>query len=114
MGFLALLVISFLVCIPAWYVARKRHSWYGWDYATVFAPIPIWLSLAIIQVGANSMSNLVELLILGAFVPLAVSARVFLLDRWWKNQLRNSLVILVICTVVLPLGLRLAMPALPE
>lgn len=108
------LMVSFLICVPAWYVARKRQTWYGWDYGTVFAPIPIWLALAIVQIGSNSMSNLVEVLILAALVPLAVSARIFLLDRWWGNPMRNSLVMLFICTVVLPLGLRLTMPELAE
>jgi hypothetical protein len=114
MVFLILLAVSFLLCIPAWYFARKRHSWFGWDYATVFAPMPIWFTLAIAQVGAKGMSNLMELLIIAAFVPLAVSCRVFLLDQQWNNPTRNSLVIFFLCCVVLPLGLRLAMPALPE
>src|SRR5947207_2998047 len=114
MGFLILLALSFLLCIPAWYVARKRESWFAWDYATVFAPMPIWLALAVVQIGAKRMSNLVELLIVAAIVPLAVSARVFLLDSKWSNPTRNSLGVLFFCVVVLPLALRLAMPALPE
>lgn len=94
MGFLILLASSFLLCIPAWYVARKRRSWFAWDYATVFAPMPIWLVLAVIQVGAKSMSNLVELLVIAAAVPLAVSVRVFWLDGKWNDPTRNSLGVL--------------------
>ena len=114
MGFLIWLASSFSLCIPAWYVARKRQSWFEWDYATVLAPIPIWFALALARIGAQSMANLVEVLIIAAFVPVAVSCRVFLLDGKWNNPTRNSLAVFLLCGVVLPLGLRLAMPELSE
>ncbi len=113
MEFLALLATSGLLCVPAWYVARRRKSWFGWDYVSVFAPMPFWYALFILQIGAQSLSNLVELLIVGAFVPMAVSCRVFLLDRISQNSIRSSVLTCAICLVV-PLGLRLGMPLLPE
>lgn len=35
MGFWILLTMSFLLCIPACFAARKRQSWFARDYATV-------------------------------------------------------------------------------
>lgn len=108
------LTSSFSLCIPAWYVARKRQSWFVWDYATVFAPMFIWFALALAQVGNQGMSNLVELFVIAAVVPLAVSCRVFLLDRKWNDPTKNSIVIFTLCCIVLPLGLRLTIPILSE
>jgi hypothetical protein len=113
MEFLILLVVMALLCLPAWYVARKRQSWFGWDYATVLGPLPFWYALAVSRVGSASMSNLIELLVVAAFVPLAVSGRVFVADRILKQPMRWSLVVCGTCFLV-PLILRLAMPAIPE
>lgn len=113
MEFLISLAITVLLCMPAWYVARKRESWFGWDYATVLGPLPFWYALALANVGSASMSNLIELLVVAAFVPLAVSGRVFVADPLSKQPMRWSLVVCGMCSLV-PLILRLAMPALPE
>ena len=57
MELLVLLLVSCLLCVPAWYVARERRSWSGWDYATVFGPIPAWFALSVVQIGSQSLSN---------------------------------------------------------
>ena len=113
MEFLLLLVLSSLLCVPAWYVARGRRSWFWCDYATVLGPMLLWYALSILQVGPQSLSNLIELLVIGAFVPIAVSCRVFLLDRLSKSAMRSSLLTSAVC-FVLPLVLRLAVPPLSE
>ena len=71
-----LLIVSSVLCAPAWYVARQRRSWFWWDYATVFGPMLFWYALAVMQVGPQGLSNLIELLVVGAFVLVAVSCRV--------------------------------------
>lgn len=113
MEFLILLVASVLLCVPAWYIARKRKSWFGWDYATVLGPLPFWYVLAIARIGSQSLSNLIELVIVAAFVPLAVWSRVFVVDRVSKEPARSSLIACGVCFLV-PLVLRLAMPTLAE
>ena len=107
-------VTGFLLCVPAWYVARRREAWFGWDYLGVFLPLPLWFAFVITQIGQPSMSNfLVELLIIAAFVPLALSLRIFLLDRWFKNHEHSAMAMCAVC-LVFPLVVRLAMPYLPE
>ena len=113
MEFLILLVVSSLLCVPAWYFAQKRKSWFEWDYGTVFGPAPFWYALSIAGVGHQSLGNLIELLIVATFVPLAVSWRIFFLDKLLKNPIRSSLIIGAVC-FILPLVLRLTMPLLPE
>lgn len=113
MAFIILLVVSPVLCVPAWYVAQKRKSWFAWDYGTVFGPTVCWYALSIAGVGHQSMGNLIELLIVAAFVPLAISFRIFFLDKLLNNPLRSSLIIGAVC-FILPLVLRLTMPQLPE
>ena len=103
-----------LLCVPAWHVARKTQRWYGWDYAAVLGPIPFWFMLMSMRIGPMSLSNLfVELLATAAFVSVAVSLRVFLVDRYFRDTRRSSIIVCAIC-FALPLVLRLAMPGIPE
>jgi len=75
--------------------------------------MPFWYALSILQIGSQSLGNLIELLAIGAFVPIAMTCRVFLLDRLSKSAMRSSLLVCALC-FVLPLTLRLAMPPLSE
>lgn len=113
MEFLLVLAGTSSLWVPVWYVARKTQRWYGWDYASVLGPIPFWFMLMTMGI-AMSLSNLfVELLAIAAFVSVAVSLRVFLVDRYFRDTRRSSIVVCAIC-FALPLVLRLAMPGIPE
>jgi hypothetical protein len=113
MEFLLLLGLSFALSVPACYVARRRNTWIGWDYATLFAPIPFWIMLVIVRIGPLSLSNVIEVLLVAFFVPVALTFRVFLVDRFSNDLWRTSMLTCLVCLVI-PLGLRLAMPLLPE
>jgi hypothetical protein len=76
---------------PAWLAARKRNTWFSWDYATIVVPFAFWVILAGGGVGAQSLSNLIELVILLALVPAALSTRVFALDGFSKQPYLNSI-----------------------
>lgn len=113
MGFALVLGGGFLACWPAWFMARKRRAWYDWDYMSLLAPLPLWLMLTILHIGAASLTNLViEPIVVALFVPLALSLRVFVLDRIFTNLGRSSKLILAAC-LFLPLWLRLFLPVLP-
>jgi len=111
--FVLTLASSPLLCLPAWYVARKTQRWYGWDYASALGPIPFWFALLSMRVGHMSMGNLIELLAVALFVPVAISLRVFLLDRYVSHTRRSSIVVCAVC-FTLPLVLRLMVPLIPE
>jgi hypothetical protein len=93
--------------------ARKRGGWFPWDYATVLGPVPFWYVLSIVQIGHQSMGNLIEMVIVAVFVPLVISLRVFVLDRFWGRSERNSLFVLVL-SFLFVVVIRLLMPELPE
>ena len=104
---------GFLACWPAWFVARKRRAWYDWDYMSLFAPLPLWLALCILHIGSQAVINLViEPILVAAFMPAALSFRVFLLDRFAVDRGRSSQLTLAAC-VFLPLWLRLLTPFIP-
>jgi hypothetical protein len=113
MDFILILAASPLLCTPAWYIARKATRWYGWDYASALGPIPFWFLLLAMRIGPMSMGNLVELLAVALFVPAVISLRVFLLDRYFTDTRRSSIVLCVIC-LSFPLALRLMVPVIPE
>ena len=116
MEYLAILLVSPLLSIPAWMTGRKRNAWFLWDYATVFyLPLLIWHGLTIVGVGVQSLSNsVIEPLIIALCVPVAQSLRVFGADRLFHTPLRSSLITCAVVCLVLPLVLRIGMPGLSE
>jgi hypothetical protein len=60
-----------------------------------------------------SMGNLIEVLAVALFVPVALSVRVFLLDHHLNAARRSSIIVCVLC-FGLPLVLRLTVPMIPE
>lgn len=113
MHFLMLLGLSLLLCLPAWHVARNSRRWSGWDYASALGPIPFWFLLLTMRIGHMSIGNLVELLAVAFFVPVALSVKVFLLDYYLNDTRRSSIVVCALC-FALPLVLRLTIPMIPE
>lgn len=113
MIFIAALLISILLCAPAWYIGNKRNSWYPWDYLTAGAAVPIWILLSIFQVGHQSMGNLVEIPVILLFPGLFLNARVFLEKNVGINSERVSIACFVML-VVLVVAVRLLSPEIPE
>jgi hypothetical protein len=108
-----IVVVVLLASAPAWWVARKRGTWFGWDYATLFAPFALWFLLAAAGFGAQSLSNIVELMGLVVLIPALHYVRVWLLDRWFKSARANSTAVLVF-SIAAAVGLRAFFPLLPE
>ncbi len=106
-------LISATLCAPAWAFARRHNAWFGWDYAAVLLPIPLWLMLMVMRIGSQSLANLVEAIVLVVLVPVVVSLRVFLIDRWLNAPRLGSLIAFGICTLA-AVALRGFMPLLSE
>jgi hypothetical protein len=113
MEFLLTLASSPLLCLPAWLFARKTQRWYGWDYAAALGPIPFWFALMSMRVGHMSMGNLIEVLAVALFVPVVISLRVFVVDRYIKDTRRSSIMVCAL-SFALPLVLRLTVSLVPE
>jgi len=107
------LVVTVVLSIPAWYFAQTRDVWFGWDYATLIVPAAIWLALTTAGIGHQSLSHVLELAALTILIPLALSVRVFALDRWLAEPLHGSVGTFAVCSLA-AVGLRLFTPHMAE
>lgn len=107
------LLLSILICAPAWYVANKRTGWYPWDYLTAGAALPIWILLSIFQIGHQSMGNLVEIPVILLFPGLLLNTRVFLGRYLGVAAERQSMGCFVLL-VMLVIAVRIFSPEIPE
>lgn len=93
------MVLAVVLTGPAWFFAQKQGVWFLSDYATVIVPFVIWFGLSAAKSGYRGLLNRNELLILAALIPIALSIRVFLLDRWLEAPQRSSFSVFAICAL---------------
>jgi cytochrome bd-type quinol oxidase subunit 2 len=108
-----LIAAGVLASIPAWRAARNTNKWRWWDFASLIVPYLVWITLAFLGFGAQSLGNLEELLVLVVVVPLALSLRVFLFDRRTKARATDSVVVFALLCIV-AICLRAFFPMIPE
>ncbi|HEC16462.1 MAG TPA: hypothetical protein ENI99_07835 [Sedimenticola sp.] len=94
----------------AWYFARKRDTWFDWDWMLSVAPVTLWFALISRGIGPQGPDQIIELVFIAGAIPLLLSLRVFALDALFQNARRNSIFIFVVC-MVLPIAVRFTMPA---
>ena len=109
---LLLVLVTTLGLYPAWRVSRGR----GDSLWLLFLGTPalvVWVLITGLGFGPQSLSNLVEaLLIMVVSVPLGY-VKVFALDRFCGSPRRNTYLTMA-ALVMLAVVLRAAMPLLPE
>lgn len=111
--FPALLGLAAALCLPGWSYARRRQ---GASSLLLFMAMPatiIWVLLSGAGIGAQSLSNLIEVLVLLSLGVAACYLQVFFLDRHLSRPPRTS-AWLAGALVLVGLPLRLMMPVLPE
>lgn len=111
--FSALLAGSAILNLPAWFVARGRQEAAPWLPFIGAPAILAWVGLVMLDVGPQSLANLVEVLALAALSVVVCYAQVFWLNRRFPHARRTSmfLALALVATAVL---LRIFMPLLPE
>ena len=72
-----------------------------------------WLLLTVLDVGAQSLANIIEVYAVAGIAVLAVYLKFFVFDRFYGVPGRSAVLVVAIVGVV-ALGLRLFMPVLPE
>jgi hypothetical protein len=107
------LVLSVLLCLPAWYLAQKRKSWHPVDYVTTLAALPIWILLSAFQLGHQSMGNLIEIPAILIFPPLLLTAKVALGKRLAAGSEKASIVTFLILVALIG-AVRMFTPEIPE
>jgi ABC-type multidrug transport system permease subunit len=83
--------VAALLILPGWLRARKWHPQSLWLFCLPLAGITFWMFLTLLRIGAQSLSNVIEIFSVAA-----------------------AAIVAVIIVAVVTLGLRLFMPVLPE
>jgi len=111
--FAVLLCVSSTLNVPVWWLARRRGEAAWWLPLLGVPAVGVWIALAALGVGPQSLANVLEVIGLAGLSVLACHAQVLLLDRWLPASRRTTLVLsaTLVCVAVL---LRLWMPLLPE
>jgi hypothetical protein len=88
--------------LPSWYFGRRRARFRWWELSAFVVPLAIWLILFLVS-REKSLGNLVEALILGLAVPLAVLIRV-LVGKTVPNAIIGGVLLILLCSVAVLLG----------
>src|SRR5262245_26975389 len=88
--------------LPAWYFGRRRARFRWWELCALVVPLAIWLVLFLVST-QKSLGNLVEALILGLSVPLAVLIRV-VVGKTVPSGVIAGLLLILLCSVAVLLG----------
>lgn len=110
---IALLLVSTVISLPAWRLCVRQDKFLWWDYGMPIYPILAWLALVYAGVGAQSLSNAVELLLIGGLVVIVSYMRVFVFNKFLRNGYHISILSNALLLVISAL-LRMVMPVIPE
>ncbi|MFQ5458789.1 MAG: hypothetical protein ACE5FC_10130 [Myxococcota bacterium] len=112
-GLIWLVLISGAFCYPAWRIAKARGTQSVWLFFLPAPAVALWIALTAAQIGAQSLSNLIEVVLIIAFGIMAAYVRVIFLDAITNRPGANTAAIIFVLAA-LALALRLLMPTLPE
>jgi hypothetical protein len=106
------LILPALLLVPAWASARRKGE--SWWFLFFHGPaIFSWVLLTALGYGAQSLSNLMELLFLAAAAVVIGYFKVFVVDRSMTSPNLSTLAAAGLLLAV-ALALRSLMPVLPE
>jgi hypothetical protein len=105
--------LAVLLALPALYFAQRTDVVFGWDYAALVLPFPVWALLLRFDRRGPGFARWLEPLLLAVACPLVVTFRVVLLDPLTGAPMANALVTCGLCCV-LPFALRLVVPHVPQ
>ncbi len=95
--FLYSITAIILLSSIAWYFARRRKTWFDWDWLLCTLPTAIWFALVTRGIGSQNQDQIIELAYITGLIPTVFTLRVFILDKLFKNAKRNSIFIFAIC-----------------
>ena len=99
--------------LPGWILARRQAPQGLWLFALPLGGTMFWLLLTVLDVGAQSLANIIEVYAVAGIAVLAAYLKFFVFDRF-SSVPGRSVVLAVAIVAVVTLGLRLFMPGLPE
>lgn len=105
------LAIAGLLSAPIVFFGRHRAQWRPWDLIVFVAPYWSWSICMLIDNSGKSLSNLVEMLCVTVFVPIALLVRCAVEHPRWRGFVTAGITVLLSGLAV---GLWAFVPALPE
>ena len=108
----AVLLSTILFSLPVWFTAFRRKAVSGFVFYFPFIPVITWMILVYLNIGAQSLSNFIEIIIINILTLLVLIA-VLLKNRQslFSLKIKFTLTLLFLIFVI---GLRLLMPVIPE
>lgn len=107
------ILVATLLLVPGWFWAKKYDHKNIWIFALPFVAVAFWYSLMALGVGAQSLSNLIEILPVAAFAVVGGYVKFLFFDPSEKRRTKGFAVAIAI-VIVCVIALRLFMPGLPE
>ncbi len=106
-------VIAMALILPGWLWAKRLRPQSFWLLFLPIFGIAFWFFLAVLRVGPQSLSNLIEIPMVAIIAVAAAYLKILALDTRLKKHAHGVAIAYVIVAFV-TLGLRLFMPLLPE
>ena len=111
--FPSLILIAAILCLPAFLYSRRKGAESWWLPFSVVPGVVVWAGLTALGFGAQSLSNVIELVwLVGAAVALSY-VKVFVVDRRGKSAVHSTYVLAGLLGVV-AIALRALTPMFPE
>jgi len=108
-----LFVVGLMLCLPAYLSSRKRGNESRWFLFSSLPALALWIGLAASGYGAQSLSNIVEVILIIIAAVVMSYMKVLVIDRKFHKPVQTTYTMMAILAVVTFL-LRTFMPNLPE
>ena len=109
----SLVALPFLLILLGWLWFRRKHKQSLWLLALPVFGVGLWIALAAAGIGAQSLSNIVELFYVAAIAVVVAYVKFLAFDRMSALQTRGTAIAFAVIALT-TIGLRLFMPLLPE
>jgi len=96
------LLAAIPLSLPACYFGRRRARFKWWELSVLVVPVVIWIIFFLVST-TKTLGNLIEVVILGLSVPLAVLIRI-VVGVTVPNAVIAGLLLIVLCSVAVLLG----------
>jgi hypothetical protein len=112
-GGVFIILIQVVLCYPAWLFAKNRQGASVWSLFLAIPGVLLWVLFTAFGIGAQSLSNIIEVLFLVSSTILLYYIKVFALDKTMLTPRLNTILITsLLC--LFAMALRVFMPSLPE
>jgi hypothetical protein len=111
--FLVVSLVATALILPGWLWAKRQKPQSPWLLLLPVSGVGFWFVLAMLRIGPQSLSNLIEIPIVAIVAVVVVYLKIFAIDKQLKIPAFGEAIPYVVVASV-ALGLRLLMPLLPE